>query len=297
MKYSVKIFSRIGELMQGFLPDGSAFLVSGLPSRRFYSEALLEEVAEAAVGTATETVVDKPAEATVSLPLKAGKALDLFLRRAGSAPAALAGRSIRLYSNIPPGKGMASSSADILSVLYVVNDYLHAGFTADELYRIAAQVEPTDPCLSDDIVLFRQHIGVTDRSIILPPLTLLYFDAEPARQVDTLTVQRPFDSGTALFFESLLRQFLHAAQQKEWPALFDSITRSAVCNQSIIPLPGFDDYFQLARREQAGLMVAHSGTIIGLLTEPGQAAALLPQLEVMTSAAIHTEHYLSPPSS
>ncbi len=148
MKHSVKIYSRIGELIQGILPDASAFLVSGLPSRLFFSEAILEEE-EGSTHTA--------------LPPKAGQALARFLKQ--YAPAAVTNLSIRLHSNIPPGKGLSSSSADILGVLSLANDYLEAGCTTEDLYCIAAGVEPTDPCLSEDIVLFRQHTGCIDRSI------------------------------------------------------------------------------------------------------------------------------------
>jgi L-threonine kinase len=164
MLYSVKIYSRIGELIQGFLPDASGFLVSGLPSRLFFSEAVL----------------DTEGEATV-LPRKTQQALDLFVRtysggralkmgdalKAAATPgegAALKG-AIRLHSNTPPGKGLSSSSTDILSVLFVVNDHLQTGCASEDLYRIAAAIEPTDPCLSDDIVVFRQHAGIVDHII------------------------------------------------------------------------------------------------------------------------------------
>lgn len=349
MYYSAKIFSRIGELMQGFLADGSAFLISGLPSRNFFSEAVLEDLAPApaASTSAPATSTSAPAASAglnAALPPKAAKALTLFLEKLknngrpannnlpaasnlpgipaskllrtpasnlpripatglpahpaaalpGSALPPLTGKSIRLSSNIPPGKGLASSSADILSVLYVVNDYLQTGFTAADLYHIAARVEPTDPCLSENIVLFKQHLGMTDRSICLPPLALLYFDAEPARQVETLSVQRPFSTQTAHFFEGLLRQFLRAADQQDRPSLFDCITRSAVANQSIISLPRFDDYYRLAETMRSGLMVAHSGTIAGFLTDPELVPFLLPQLERMAPTAVHVELYLSP---
>src|SRR6201995_194030 len=64
MQYTVKIFSRIGELIQGILPDRSPFLVSGFPSRTFFSQATLD---------------DAPAS---PLPRKALQALTLFLQSA-----------------------------------------------------------------------------------------------------------------------------------------------------------------------------------------------------------------------
>ncbi|HXO77584.1 MAG TPA: hypothetical protein VN824_20165, partial [Puia sp.] len=114
MLYSAKIYSRIGELMQGFLPDGSGFLVSGLPSRIFFSEVVLTPGA------------GDPGEVGL-LPAKSRLALEKFRALYKTDGAGLF--SVRLQSNIPPGKGLSSSSADILSVLFVVNDYLQTGCT------------------------------------------------------------------------------------------------------------------------------------------------------------------------
>jgi L-threonine kinase len=312
MNYSVKIYSRIGELIQGVLPDRSSFLVSGFPSGTLYSEASLEDERDHGE--------DRPARS--ELPLKTGQALSFLLEayleqthpsahpsthppahppaHPSTHPPAdpLRSKAIRLHSNIPPGKGLSSSSADVLSVLCVVNDYLQAGFTPEDLYRFAARVEPTDPCLSSDIVLFKQQSGITVTTICLPPLSLLYFDAAPDRQVDTLGLQRIYPEEAPPFFDGLLRRFIQAAAEKDYSGLLDCVTRSAVYNQAILALPGFDEYYRLAADSQAGLMVAHSGTIIGLLTRPEQAHPLRQKLERMANryhpAPVYLENYFSP---
>ncbi len=261
-------------------------MVSGFASSTLYAEATLEDGPD-----------------NNALPPKARQALSLFLQAhsqriggssapsttftlAGTSPLTttppLAGKSIRLSSNIPPGKGLSSSSADVLSVLYVVNDYLAAGFTSEELYRIAARVEPTDPCLTQDIVLFKQRAGITEGSIPLPPLTLLYFDAAPERQIDTLDLQRPYSTDAPRFFEALLRTFLVSAAKSDYAGILNCISQSAIYNQAILALPGFDACLELAVDAGAGLMVAHSGTIIGLIAPPEKAAAILSQLEALS---------------
>lgn len=263
--------------MQGVLPDASGFLISGLPSRLFFSEALLDIGGEAII-----------------LPPKTQKALDMFMRAySGEARIKEPGFSIRLYSNVPPGKGLSSSSTDILSVLFVVNAYLQTNCSTEDLYHIAAAIEPTDPCLSDDIVVFKQQTGVVAKCITLPPMTVVYFDAEPGRQIDTLSVQRPRTRGTGKFYDWLLRRFLQAAKDEDYDTLFDSITYSAEYNQTVITVPCFDEYLQLARATQSGLMVAHSGTIVGLLTRPQQAAELQARLRTATGQPIYSEQYIS----
>jgi L-threonine kinase len=279
MEYSVKIYSRIGELMQGFLSDGSGFLVSGLPSRLFYSEAVLVPTMP------PETSIPQP-----GLPAKTQRALALFLRdhcRDGRA----AKLSIRLSSNIPPGKGLSSSSTDILCVLHVFNDYLGAGCSTADLYRIAAAVEPTDPCFTGEILVFRQNTGIVDSCVSLPPMEIVYFDTEPSITVETSAVQRVYTPGAGRFYNWLLQKFLRAAAIHDYTALFDAITCSAEYNQTMLTLPRFDQWLRLAAEVRAGLMIAHSGTIAGLLVRPGEGAALQQRLSAVLDTPVYHEQY------
>lgn len=281
--------------MQGILPDGSHFLVSGLPARQWYTEARIEEESgeDTGAGQPGDGKTREMPGAGRMLPPKARKALSLMLEILEGEE--LTGQAIRLHSNIPPGKGLSSSSADVLSVLSVVNDYLQADLSPQQIYAIAARVEPTDPCLSDDIVLFRQHEGITERTISLPPVSMIWFDGAPDRQVNTVGLQRKYDGKAPDFFSSLLDRFERAAVQEDYDSLFDCVTQSAIYNQSIIPLPHFEEYYQLAVSQRAGLTVAHSGTIIGLLTRPSACAALLPIVASMANrrqrTPLYTEQY------
>jgi uncharacterized protein involved in propanediol utilization len=312
MEYSAKIYSRIGELMQGVLPDASAFLVGGLPSRRWFSEAVLSRAAAAGQGEAAAGEPDiggerwgdvgaisgeppvsgDPGMRRTRLPPKASAALKLLEREVGLR---LPGNvRIDLRSNIPRGKGLSSSSTDILSVLCAANAFLGTELSAGDLYRIAARVEPTDPCLCDDIPVFYQHTGRRGAAIDLPPVTLIYFDAAPAASVDTLAMPDRGHPAAGRFFAWLLRRLIQAAADADYEQLFDAITYSAEYNQQLLPLPGFAELYRLAEESPAGLMVAHSGTIAGLLTRPEDAAELLPRVEALAeSGRIYLEHYHS----
>jgi uncharacterized protein involved in propanediol utilization len=282
MEYSRKIYARIGELMQGYLSDGRAFMVSGFSSARWYSEAWLDEDAGgAAPGNAGK---EGP-----PLPPKTCRALSLLLERTGRS---LEGRRIGLRGNIPPGKGMSSSSTDILSVLSLVNDQLDIGLSPAALYSIASAIEPTDPCLSADILLFYQHSGMVGKTIGLPPMSLIYFDVAPDHRVDTENVRRPWTSESGRFFDGLLAGFLQAAEAGDTAGLFDCVTASAEYNQAVVALPRFDTWHRLARETGSGLMVAHSGTIAGLLTLPERSAVVRARLEAMAVSPVYTEDYL-----
>lgn len=287
MEYSAKIYSRIGELMQGVLTDASAFLVAGLPSRQFFSEAVLRRT--------------RPGEVASALPPKAMEALAVMERQLGlRLPEEV---QIELSSNIPWGKGLSSSSTDVLSVLSVVNTFLGARLEAEALYRIAVEIEPTDPCLSDDIPIFYQHTGCSGGTVDLPPVSLVYFDTAPGNTVDTLAMRRQWPAGAGEFFSWLLLRLVAAAVSEDYTQLFQSITYSAEYNQLTLPLPGFADLYRLAEGLGAGLMVAHSGTIAGLLVRPEQATIARTMLEAlvdhrrvsgMAAQPVYLEHYSSP---
>jgi uncharacterized protein involved in propanediol utilization len=83
-----------------------------------------------------------------------------------------------------------------------------------------------------------------------------------------------------------------AADAADYGLLFDAITYSAEYNQQQLQTPGFVDLYRLAQATGSGLMVAHSGTVAGLLTKPEEAAALLPKLEAL-GQTIYLEQYHS----
>jgi uncharacterized protein involved in propanediol utilization len=58
-----------------------------------------------------------------------------------------------------------------------------------------------------------------------------------------------------------------------------------------VPLPRWEEWLELAREYRCGLMVAHSGTIAGLLTPPEQTDPLRARLESVTSSPVFVEHY------
>lgn len=282
--------------MQGVLPDASAFLVAGLRSRCWFSEAVLRCASPVAQGGAAACEPAMTADRRgmyEPLPPKTRAALKLLEQEAGQRLPENA--RIELRSNIPWGKGLSSSSTDILSVLCVANTFLGAELSKGDLYRIAARVEPTDPCLCDDIPVFYQHTGCRGATVDLPPVTLIYFDTAPEVRVDTLAMPDRGYPGAGRFFSWLLGRLIGAAADADYDRLFDAVTYSAEYNQQLLPLPGFAELYRLARENQAGLMVAHSGTIAGLLTRPEDAAQLLPRVEALAeSRQVYLEQYHSP---
>ncbi|MES2731260.1 MAG: hypothetical protein V4714_05910 [Bacteroidota bacterium] len=269
------VWARVGEFMQGQSSAGD-FLVSGCSSQHFYSTATLSN--------SIEPQLDLPPKAAQAFTLFLQKHASLAFRQEAVFPLAacqaaeLQGLSLSVQSNIPPGKGLSSSSADVLSVLVVLNTYFQQPFDESKLYQLAALIEPTDPCLSINTVLFDQSQGRIMQSIPMPPLGVIYFDSMPAVQVDTirLSLVRNYSNTDQIIFGSLLTDFIQAAEKGNYPALFNSMSASAMRNQSYLPLPGFAHWLAFAQKHQAGVFIAHSGTILGLAVEKNRLETMQP---------------------
>ena len=120
--------------------------------------------------------------------------------------------------------------------------------------------------------------------------------------MNTLEIPGRWPEGAGQYFSWLLRRLGATAAAADYVQLFEVITCSAEYNQFRLPLPGFAELRRLAAESHAGVLIAHSGTIAGLLTRPEAAAELLPRLEKLAASLrtpgqrvspVYTEHYHS----
>lgn len=169
---------------------------------------------------------------------------------------------MKLASELPPGKGMASSSADIAAVAAAASAALGRRLSAEEIMDIAVSIEPTDAVFFPGIVCVNQVTGeVYARYRDLPRLKITVFDT--GGTVDTVD----FHGGHETVGEELPPPVF--AAQAPWhlaPSLARAAEKSAFANQSLLEKRGLRDLSLLARRWGAlGVNVAHSGTVIGVL--------------------------------
>jgi uncharacterized protein involved in propanediol utilization len=192
---------------------------------------------------------------------------------------------LRLSSMIPRGKGLASSSADLVAAgtavlgAYGVAPSLHARMIA----RASGRVEPTDGVMYPGIVSFAQHnsqliesFGHMDLNIIgclLPgDIDTCVYDSSRIR----------YSSRELRLFEEAYTLVRRAFEQKDRSLLGMAASISAEINQRFLPKPQFDEVKKIAHATKAaGIVVAHSGTAIGLIAPN---AATPRQMETMADA-------------
>ena len=180
------------------------------------------------------------------------------------------GIEVRVASELPVGKGMASSSADIAAACLATA--LAAGRTLDidEVCKIAVAIEPTDGIFSPGITMIDHVTGKTRHSLGEPPdITLAVLDA--GGEVDTIDFNHRSDLAELNRNKepevlAALRLVEAGIQNRDSALLGAGATLSALANQRILFKPSLERIIEIAHSFGAvGVNAAHSGTVIGVL--------------------------------
>lgn len=184
------------------------------------------------------------------------------------------GGHLRLCGDIPVGLGMGSSTSDIIATIRAVAASFAVRLPEDAVARLAVLAEQaSDPLMLDDRpLLFAQREGrvIEELGSVLPRAVVLGCLTGGGRPVDTLAVApdayRHDDVRTFERLRTLLRRAIADADL----ALLGRIsTESARHNQRILPKEEFSELETIAEQTgAAGVQVAHSGNVAGLLFDP-----------------------------
>ena len=177
---------------------------------------------------------------------------------------------IRLDSEIPQGKGMASSSADIAAVSYAAARALGRELTGREIMDIAIAIEPSDGIAFAGL----SHVSHTTGELFgqysnVPLLAVSIFDV--GGTVDTIAYYQ--SKGNRGSQDAAYRQMLTTVGQafrtkgdRQEMLLGQAATASARLNQEHLEKPQLDAFIQSSQKKGAlGVLVAHSGTVVGAL--------------------------------
>jgi uncharacterized protein involved in propanediol utilization len=242
-----------GELLQGVLPDGRHFLVT-LPITR---------------GTSAEFRWQPDATGLTVIPdgrHKAARLTALMLERF----AAPGGGILTLRSDLLPGKGMASSSADLVASARAVGDALGIPLRSREIEDLLRGIEPSDGVMYPGAVAFyhrevrlREHLGA------LPPLTIVGIDE--GDEIDTIAFNRithRFPASDRAAYAALLDTLAVAIRAGDVPMIGQVTTASALRNQHFCPKRMLEPLVGVCEDVGgAGIAAAHSGTVLGILLD------------------------------
>lgn len=182
-----------------------------------------------------------------------------------------------LESQLPSGKGMASSSADIAAVIAATGATLGEYLLPEEIGELAAGIEPTDgvfyPGLANMNYMTGEVYKVYDG---VPKMIIAIFDTEPGNEINKVDFhahfkenKHPQDSSPELL------ALIDKLSKKVTPELLAEIAvMSARENQRLLEKPDYEDILAYSKEFGAlGVCVAHVGTMIGVMWHPKESMA------------------------
>jgi L-threonine kinase len=244
-------FGSFGELLQGVLPDGDVDFLVTFPID---------------CGSRVRFRLDSGGELRV-FPSHKWKALALA-RMLMDASGCDGGGALIVDSELPVGKGLASSSADLVATARVLGQVLGLEMPPPVIEGWLRRIEPTDGVMYPGVVAF-EHRRVRLRAFLgtLPPVTVVAVDE--GGQVDTVAFNQrrePVSEAGKGEYARLLDRLTAAVRAADLAEVGAVGTRSAILNQRVLPKRNLDAMLAICREAHAlGVVCAHSGTVIGIM--------------------------------
>ncbi|OIJ19287.1 hypothetical protein BKP45_14125 [Anaerobacillus alkalidiazotrophicus] len=190
------------------------------------------------------------------------------------------GGHLVVQSQLPTGKGMASSSADIVASLRAVADCLSLPLTEKLISEIATKIEPTDGIMYDEIVAYNYLNGTVIETFGKFP-ELLLFGVDIGGFIDTQQFnlkEKNYSIDDKLRLKKAYDLAKKGLTEGHISSIFKASMISAKINQKVLPKKHFEEMERLSKVYRGGLVVAHSGTVIGILMDPNKQNGKLKRL-------------------
>jgi L-threonine kinase len=168
------------------------------------------------------------------------------------------------WTDLTPGKGMGSSTADIVAAARALGNAVGRELNSAELASIAVGIESSDGTMYQGIVAFNQKKGLLYRFNWYPQFIVVMIT--PPKQFNTESARFEGKESLGVEFDEILANLKEAAANKDVVSFAEFSTRSARMNQKFVPNP----YFAILEEKYKdfgalGVNVAHTGTLVGLL--------------------------------
>ncbi|GAA3086380.1 hypothetical protein [Streptosporangium carneum] len=251
-------FGTFGELLQGRLPERDGDFLVTLPVARW--------------AVATFSGDPRLTELRVE-PGHKLKALRLTEMIMEWAPVPMGG-VLTIDSGIPEGKGLASSSADLVATARAVANALGVEMPPRLIEAFLSRIEPTDGVLYPGIVAY-YHRRVQLREVLGPLPSMTVVGVDEGGEIDTVEFNRipkPFSAADRRQYARLLEEMRTAVHARDLPSVGAVATRSAVMNQALRPKRLLEAVMGVCEQVGGlGVVAAHSGTMLGVLLDTADA--------------------------
>ncbi|HEU5109518.1 MAG TPA: hypothetical protein VFT95_13325 [Micromonosporaceae bacterium] len=189
--------------------------------------------------------------------------------------------SVEIDSNIPVGRGCASSTADIMASVAALVDAAHPDVPDPVVHAlgslVAKEIEWGDYVFSESIALCRQRTHTLVREYVTG-MRWRIVGVEEGGSVDTAAFHRRQRESRRLaqHYETLLARMDAALKASDFVTAAQISTESALMNQKALPKRNLALMRRIGDATGAlGIAVAHTGTVIGLIYSAHQSDASL----------------------
>lgn len=243
-----------GELLQGILPNKRQFMVT-FPASLFSYVTFVPSINHIEVKSF-------PEHKTKSVTL-AKSIINYF-----KAPV---GGELFINSEIPEGKGLASSSADLVATAHAVANALRVIIKKEFIAKLIKEIEPSDGVMYPQIVSFyHRELKLKNRIGNICSLEIIAIDE--GYMIDTLEYNEKvkfYTPSCALKYQKMLHQMTIAIKSHNLSEVGKISTESALMNQDNNPKFFLQDFISICNKVNGlGIVVAHSGLFIGILLNP-----------------------------
>ena len=180
--------------------------------------------------------------------------------------------SLNINSQIPIGKGMASSTADIGATINATLSMLGKTLTGEEISKLAVKIEATDSLLLNRHSIFnpltadiKKYMGGIDNAkvVILEPDDIL--DTKSIRMTPNYRMYKMQNKEIIKKSFSLLDEGL---DKNDLSLVGKACTYSSLANENIHKKPFLKEIIEISDKFGCyGVNIAHSGTVIGILMD------------------------------
>lgn len=205
-------------------------------------------------------------------PKKSRKAIEKVFERFNIPLRECKNISLNINSNIPIGKGMASSTADIGSTIKATLSMLNKDLGDEEISCIASEIEPTD-----SILLYKNSIFNPVNGQVKKYLSTLnngrVIILEPDEILETSIIRsNPNYLDIKLENKAIINKSFNLLEEglreQDLKLIGKACTLSSLANENIHKKPHLNKIIEISNKMGAyGVNIAHSGTVIGILID------------------------------
>lgn len=207
------------------------------------------------------------------LPLRKTKALQILNLLKKDLGLSELGGEVEFLQQLPEGKGMASSTADMIAVVSAALIALEEDPSPERLAHYALQIEPSDSVMFPGITEI-EHVQRHYHRMLGSAVPALFLALDWGGAIDTRVFNaRPDLAEHYRHYETEIKKAYNLAcdgiDQADLEKLAAAGTISAACNLEINPKLFFEPFLRWVEQKGGlGVVTAHSGTLLAGVFSP-----------------------------